>query len=74
MQKTVRIYMREKSDQEYKTKGGFGPKRMKQYFKPIGWMCLVCKEFHLDDEYGKPCRTASNRWDPKYTYVDVRFI
>ena len=47
--KMTRVYIREHSDQEYKSDRPY--KRMKQYFKPIGWTCPYCKQFILDQEF-----------------------
>jgi hypothetical protein len=44
--KMTRTYIRERSDKEYKSDRPY--KRMKQFFKPIGWACPYCKQFLLD--------------------------
>jgi len=46
----VRIYIRQASDEEYKTDMWRG-KRYKQFFKPVGWMCPYCKSLSIEKEY-----------------------
>lgn len=52
MGEMVRFYIRQSTDQEYTT-DKWKWDRKKQIFKPIGWMCLYCKSFRLDEEYSK---------------------
>jgi hypothetical protein len=52
MGKMTRIYIRQGTDQEYKT-DSWKWKRKKQIFKSIGWLCPGCKSFRLDKEYSK---------------------
>ena len=51
MARMTRIYIRDSTDREYKS--DYAYKRMKQIFKPIGWLCPYCKTFQLDKEYSK---------------------